>query len=85
MLQEFRDRVLLPSHLGKRLVAWYYQVGPQLASFVAPYPAARMVVRTLLYPLVWGIRFPVPALALVSGFLFMSWLGLVMMRRRAKD
>jgi hypothetical protein len=57
-LRWFRDHLLLKLWGGRRLVAVYYAVGPDLARWVAPHPLARFFVRGLLYPLIWGIEFP---------------------------
>jgi len=61
VLQQFRDRYLLPNALGKKFVAWYYHYGPVAANWIKDKPLAKAAVRAALYPLI-GISF-----LLISG------------------
>lgn len=47
-LYSFRDRVLVRSHLGRRMVAMYYQLSPPLAAVLAKSPTTRAIVRRVL-------------------------------------
>jgi hypothetical protein len=69
VLREFRDGVLLPSRLGRRLVAGYYRVSPPLARAIAAHDGLRAATRWLLWPVVWGAQeaLAAPALALAFG------------------
>lgn len=51
-LRQFRDRILLTTHLGRNFVATYYRVGPRFASVIAPRAWLRKIVRIALWPLV---------------------------------
>lgn len=48
----FRDRVLLPSPVGARLVGLYYRLGPRAADMVSAHPNLRRAIRLLL----WGVH-----------------------------
>jgi lysyl endopeptidase len=63
LLRQFRDRILLPSELGRRLVALYYRHSPAAAQWLAERPGARTLVRMALVPTVALARL---ALALVE-------------------
>jgi hypothetical protein len=50
LLRAYRDVVLMPSPWGRRLVAGYYRVSPQVARAIERSPRRRLVVRTMLRP-----------------------------------
>lgn len=52
VLRDLRDRHLLTSRHGRRLVAWYYRHGPGAARLIENNESARAIVRVLLYPIV---------------------------------
>jgi len=52
VLRDFRDRLLLKSHLGHTLVETYYRYSPQLAQYLVSHESLRGVVATLLLPFV---------------------------------
>lgn len=52
LLQQFRDEVLLAYPLGQRFVAWYYDMSPPVARFIAEHEWLRPIVRGMLYPLI---------------------------------
>jgi subtilisin family serine protease len=45
ILRDFRDDILLPSTVGARLVSFYYESSPPIASFISQHEALRTVVR----------------------------------------
>jgi hypothetical protein len=45
ILRKFRDEVLLPNSLGAKLLAFYYEMSPPIASFVSQHQVLRTVVR----------------------------------------
>ncbi len=52
VLRSFRDRVLMPSPLGRRVVAAYYRWSPGLARSIARHEWLRALVRAALWPVV---------------------------------
>ena len=52
ILQEFRDKYLMPSKLGSKLVKLYYKYSPFAADFIAKNKVLKVVVRISLLPLV---------------------------------
>jgi hypothetical protein len=76
ILRNFRDFVLHRFALGRKFISAYYELGPALATWIAPNPLLRFLVRGTLYPLVWGIAHPWLALcffsALAGGLLVYS-------------
>ena len=64
-LREFRDRYLLTNGPGQALVEWYYRVSPNAAAYIAEHESLRTAVRWGLAPVVYGVKYPAAALALV--------------------
>jgi hypothetical protein len=87
LLREFRDRFLLQSDLGRRLVNIYSTYSPPAAEFVARHNTLRLIVRVSLLPLVgvsWMALEIGPTLTLTLVCLFvaaMSTLILVSYRK----
>jgi VCBS repeat-containing protein len=52
ILQDFRDKYLMPSRLGQRMVDFYYRHSPKIASLIAKHRALKLVVCICLLPLV---------------------------------
>jgi len=48
-LRGFRDRVLLPSPLGRSFVSSYYRASPPIARYIAGHPLVRSVVYALVF------------------------------------
>ncbi len=53
ILSEFRDEYLLANPIGERFVATYYEVSPNIASFIREHPILKKIVRITLNPLIW--------------------------------
>lgn len=51
-LQDFRDRYLMPSRAGRKLVTLYYKYSPHIAELITSHKALRTVVRIWLIPFV---------------------------------
>ena len=72
-LRRFRDRVLLRTAPGRALVSLYYRFSPPLAEYIAARPAARVVARAVLWPLVCAIERPWQCLLLAVGLAGGAW------------
>ena len=65
LLREFRDRFLLPNAPGRAFVRWYYAHSPPIAAFIAQRPALRAATRWSLSPIVYAIKYPALAAAVL--------------------
>ncbi len=65
VLREFRDRYLLTNRPGQAFVEWYYAVSPPAAAFIAEHESLRSAARLGLAPVVYAVRYPAAALAVV--------------------
>ena len=52
ILQDFRDKYLMPSKLGSKLVRLYYKYSPSIANLIAKHIPLKVAVRISLLPLV---------------------------------
>jgi hypothetical protein len=59
ILRAFRDRWLLTSLAGRRLVAYYYRLSPPLAQRISEHAGWRTVARMTLTPVVYAVKYPV--------------------------
>ena len=64
-LRAFRDRYLLTNGPGQAFVDWYYRVSPNIAAFIAQHESLKTAVRWGLAPVVYAVKYPTAALALV--------------------
>jgi len=69
ILRRVRDRFLLNSSTGKKLVGLYYAYSPPIAEFIAKHDALRAIVRATLFPIV-GMG----SIALAYGIFPVWWL-----------
>ena len=87
MLRQFRDRVLLPTDLGKAFVRYYYEVGPSLAAAIGDKPIACLFVRLLLTPVAGFAFLALSCPVLIPVLFLLSWglafLTLKALRRRS--
>lgn len=63
VLREFRDRVLMKSHIGKAFVSFYYKYSPPIADIVKEHVILRVICLFFILPIVYLIKFP-----LISAF-----------------
>ena len=52
----FRDRILRPYAVGRKLVRLYYKVSPIIAAWLSKGKARRAVMRIAMKPVVWAAR-----------------------------
>ncbi|KPJ92166.1 MAG: hypothetical protein AMJ53_09885 [Gammaproteobacteria bacterium SG8_11] len=62
VLRKFRDKILLPNAVGKKIVTLYYEYSPPIAAYIAQHEVIKSVTRWLLTPLVIIIKYPFGAL-----------------------
>jgi hypothetical protein len=60
-LRDFRDDYLMTNAAGKALVALYERYSPPFASRIARHESLKLATRAGLTPVVYTIRYPVPA------------------------
>ena len=73
VLREFRDDYLLTNGPGRWFVEQYYKHSPPLATVIAADPCLRWMVRMLLTPLVYGLKYPLLAASLISILAVLSF------------
>ena len=79
VLRDFRDRFLLTNAPGRTFVELYYRFSPPVADFIAQHATLRLLVRLLLTPLVFALKYP----AIPGAALLLALLGkLIAIRRR---
>lgn len=66
LLRNFRDQYLLKFAPGRALVRWYYATSPEYADMIANDEQLRGLARAGLAPVVYSIKYPVPALTLFT-------------------
>jgi hypothetical protein len=70
-LRQFRDRWLLTNARGRAFVDLYYKTSPPVADTIAANDGLRLLVRTLLTPVVYVVKYPLASGALL--LLFVTW------------
>lgn len=53
ILRQFRDKFLITNIPGRKFIAWYYRNGPVAAKFVSKHTFVKLVVRIILYPIIF--------------------------------
>jgi len=85
ILRVFRDNYLLTNRAGRKFVELYYRFSPPLAGLIARHPLLRMFTRWALTPLVYGIRYPLAALAfLIASLSAVLYAGIKRRRVRSR-
>ena len=65
VLRDFRDAYLLTNRVGTAFVSFYYRYSPPVAAFIGSHGVFKIIVRVLLTPLVYSLKYPY-GLALVT-------------------
>jgi uncharacterized repeat protein (TIGR02543 family) len=85
-LQDFRDRYLMTSKVGRALVRFYYRHSPPAADFIARHRALKIAVQAVLLPLVafsyLMLRFGPVITAVMFSLIFVLPVFLVRLYRR---
>lgn len=79
VLRDFRDRILMRSGPGRIFINLYYRISPPLAEYMQRHQWSRLPVRMALTPIVYSIKYPVPA---ALGWAALAVLALFLARRR---
>ncbi len=80
VLEKFRDKYLLTNPFGQQIVAFYYRNSPPVAEYIAGHEGLRFVTRAALWPLVYSIKHPLQAVALL--LIVGTTLGIFIIRKR---
>lgn len=57
-LRQFRDQYLLTNKPGRLFVNLYYMHSPEIASYITRHESVKLVVRCILTPIVYIVKFP---------------------------
>ncbi|MCE1246971.1 MAG: matrixin family metalloprotease [Firmicutes bacterium] len=77
-LRSFRDNVLLKTAPGRAFVDFYYRTSPPFAEVIAGNETLRFGARMILTPLVYAVAYPLHAIILFAGLIYL----LVLARRK---
>ncbi|HVO47923.1 MAG TPA: YncE family protein [Steroidobacteraceae bacterium] len=78
ILRQFRDRYLMTNFAGRRFVQFYYRHSPPIARVIRNHDWLRAMMRGVLWPVVYSIKYPLACLGAL-----LALLGLVGYRRVA--
>jgi len=81
VLRAFRDEYLLTNQAGKAFVAWYYRTSPPFANAIRDSETARLLVRAALAPVVFGVKYPIVLITLLT-MAYVTLLRLTIVRSR---
>ena len=65
LLRAFRDSCLLTNSPGRLFVEFYYWISPPIADFISGDESLRQITRIILWPLVYGVKNPMAAVAVI--------------------
>jgi len=65
VLRKFRDNYLLTNVLGRKFVEYYYQTSPPVAEYIRKHELLRSLIRALLTPVIYIVKYPIAALILL--------------------
>lgn len=82
-LREFRDNVLLTNYLGKKIVDMYYKYSPSIASKIAMHSGAKNIIRQLLTPVVYLVKYPLISFGILSFLILLIFTRRYIFKRGA--
>jgi hypothetical protein len=82
LLRAFRDTCLLTNSPGRLFVEIYYWISPPIADFISGDESLRQITRIILWPLVYGVKNPTAAVAVIMTALSLGILCCTGQRRR---
>jgi len=69
ILRKFRDEYLMAYEAGRAFVEWYYRTSPPAAALIRDHAWMRSVVRALLSPAVYGLKYPAAGVFVIISLL----------------
>ncbi|SCA64166.1 hypothetical protein SCG7086_CK_00010 [Chlamydiales bacterium SCGC AG-110-P3] len=89
-LREFRDKIMLETEAGRRLVAYYYRLGPTWAVEMRAHPYSKMALEPVLSTTSWvldkiDLEHPIVKAALTLGVEMTDWLLSPWLEQEAKE
>ncbi|MCW8837989.1 MAG: hypothetical protein OQK11_04720, partial [Thiovulaceae bacterium] len=69
VLRDFRDNILLTNSFGKKIVDFYYRNSPYIASKIAMHSGAKNIIRQMLTPIVYFVKYPVVFIGIFTLFI----------------
>jgi len=78
VLRKFRDEYISTNQLGRAFLHHYYKFSPPIADYIKRHEALKTMIRFILTPMVYGIKYPV--FSLVVAFAFVSVIILIIHR-----
>jgi hypothetical protein len=88
ILRDFRDKYLMPSKLGRKMVGLYYKYSPSVANFISKHKVLKVVVKISLLPIIAFsysmLHFGVIISAVMLVFIFVFPILLILFFRNKK-
>jgi PKD repeat protein len=66
VLRDFRDNYLLTNGPGTAFVKLYYEISPPIADYISRHDGVKLVIRILLTPVVYAVKYSLLSLAAVG-------------------
>jgi hypothetical protein len=73
ILRDFRDDILLTNSLGKIFVDSYYHYSPNIAHYIASNEFLKSLVRVVLTPIVYMIKYPITMFVMIFIFVLIRF------------
>jgi alpha-tubulin suppressor-like RCC1 family protein len=85
VLSDFRDRYLQTNRAGRYFVAFYYRHSPPVARFIGHNRVTRTVVRWMLAPIIYAVKYPTALASFVVLGLLLGWKRRLLKRTKADE